>query len=122
MLPCCPHCGGEIPNAILLQSASGVSRYFDCQRCLRRLSVVAGWKIAYAGVLALTLVSCCAYDLEKGSPLPFLAFPIVAAMASLAVCRRAVVRKFHRWSRWSLALNYGIIGLAICAVSFASTQ
>ena len=122
MIPCCPHCGGDIPNATLLRSATGLGRYFDCQRCMRHLSLGSACKIAYAGILALTLVFCTVYDLEHGSHAPFIGFPIVAALASIAVCRRARVHRFHPASGWILALNYGILGLAVCAVSFASTQ
>jgi hypothetical protein len=122
MNSCCPHCGGKLPTASLLRSATGIVRYFDCQRCMRHLSVSSRCKIAYASILALTLVSCSAYDFEKSSHAPFLGFPIVAVLASLAVCRRARVRRFHSSSMWALMLNYGILGLALCAVSFASTQ
>lgn len=89
---------------------------------MRRLSLGTACKVAYAGILALTLVLACAWDLAHGSHVPFLAFPIVAALASLAVVRRARVYRFRAASAWVLLLNYGILGLAFCAVSFASTQ
>ena len=89
---------------------------------MRRLSLGSACKIAYVGVLSLTLLLSCAWDLTHGSHVPFISFPIVAALASIAVCRRARVHRFHPASAWVLLLNYSILGLAFCAVSFASTQ
>jgi hypothetical protein len=102
-----------------MQSTSGVGRYFHCMGCRRRLSVGNGRKAAYASVVLLSLIFSCAYSVRENSSLLYLAFPIVAMLASLVVCWRARLRIVNFGSRWFSVLHFGILGLIVGVLGYA---
>jgi hypothetical protein len=103
----------------MLRSVNGVGRYFHCMGCSRRLSVGGGRKAVCACLVVLLLIGTCLYGAKTNSPLPYLAFPILAALASLLVCWHARLRIVDCGERWFSMFYFGIMGLIVGAFGYA---
>ncbi len=113
----CPHCRNIIPTPLLLLSASGLDRYFNCLGCMRRLSVSVGWKIACICVSLIALMLCCAVSVEESSWLPYLALPVILLMMALMVRHLASIRIVASPPRWIPLLNFMVLTSALYAVA-----
>ena len=88
--------------------------------CRRRLSVGRGRKTIYAGFILLSLIGSCAYSVRENSSLPYLAFPIVALLASLLVCWGARLHIIDCRTRWFSMFHFGILGLVVGVLGYAA--
>jgi hypothetical protein len=103
----------------LLQSVSGIGRYFHCKGCRRRLSFSNRRKAVFVGVVLLGLVSCCVLSVRQNSGLPYLGLPIVAMLAAVLVCWRARLRIVDFGAHWFSMLNFGLLGLIVGMLGYA---
>jgi hypothetical protein len=103
----------------VLLSTSGVGRYFVCGGCKRRLSVSKGRKAVLAGATLLALIGSYALRIMLHSRLMYFGFPITVLASSLVLCWHARLRVVDIATRWFSIIEFGIVGLMVCAMAYA---
>ncbi|HTA65691.1 MAG TPA: hypothetical protein VK753_09310 [Xanthomonadaceae bacterium] len=100
----------------------GIGHHFTCANCARKLSVSKGWKAAYVGILILGVTVCGSTALEERSDLPYLGIPAVMALATLVVCRYAVIQLAERRRGLFSLFNLGVLGMVLYAADYATSM